>query len=112
MGWKLFLDDERWPKTDGWVILRSSFDAIETVKLDGMPSEIAFDHDLGLACNDDGEYFDTSMRFITWMIDQHYDHGLVIPPDFTYSVHSQNPVGAKNIRELMDGFLNDIRSQK
>lgn len=108
MGWKLFLDDERWPKEDGWRIIRSSFDAIETIKVEGMPQEIAFDHDLGIAYNDDGEYEDTSMRLIWWIIDQHYDGNLEIPEGFKYSVHSQNPIGAANIKGLMDGFLNDI----
>ncbi len=107
--WKLFLDDERWPKTDGWVIARSSLDAIELVKQRGMPTEIAFDHDLGFAFDDDlGEYFDTTMKFIWWVIDNHYDHDLEIPVGFKYTVHSQNPIGAANIKSLMDGFLRDI----
>jgi hypothetical protein len=107
--WKMFLDDERWPKEDGWRIVRCSFDAKMIVEEEGMPVEIAFDHDLGVSFNDEeGEYFDTSMRFIHWMIEQHYDHGLVIPEGFRYTVHSQNPIGAHNIKELMDGFLKDI----
>jgi hypothetical protein len=109
--WKLFLDDERYPSQDGWTIRRSSYDAIEAVKEQGMPIEIAFDHDLGIAVYDGGEYNDTSMIFIRWVIDQHYEHGLVIPEGFKYSIHSQNPIGAANIRGLMDGFLNDIRNE-
>lgn len=104
MPWRLFLDDERFPANDRWnrwTIARSSQEAIELVQQQGMPVEIAFDHDLG------GE--DTSMKFIHWMIDQHYDHGLVIPAELIFSVHSQNPVGAKNICSLMIAFLKDIR---
>lgn len=101
MAWKLFLDDERYPVTDDWIIARSSEDARTLVRGKGMPVEIAFDHDLG------GD--DTSVKFIWWFIDQHYDNGLVIPLDFTYSVHSQNPVGAERIKSLVDGFLDEIR---
>lgn len=100
MSYKLFLDDERWPKTSDWIIARSSYQAIKAIELYGMPSEIAFDHDLG--------HEDTAIRFIWWLIDKVYDNELVIPLDFKYTVHSQNPVGAANIKHLMDGFLNDI----
>jgi len=101
MVWKLFLDDERYPSQEGWFIARSSQEAIELVEKIGMPCEIAFDHDLG------GD--DTSIKFIWWVIDQHYDNGLEIG-DLQYSIHSQNPIGAANIKGLMEGFLNDIRS--
>jgi hypothetical protein len=47
MAYKLFIDDERFPVTDDWVIVRSSKEAIDHVLAHGMPSEISFDHDLG-----------------------------------------------------------------
>lgn len=100
MAWKLFLDDERDPVTDDWIIARSSREAIDLVKAKGMPDEIAFDHDLG------GD--DTSMKFIWWFIDAHYD-GLLNIGEISYTIHSQNTVGVANIRGLMDGFLKDIR---
>lgn len=98
--WKLFLDDERHPVTSDWCIARSSLEAQMMVEESGMPSEIAFDHDLG------GN--DTAIKFIWWVIDNHYDHDLEIPVGFKYSIHSQNPIGAANIKALMDGFLRDI----
>lgn len=109
MGWKLFIDDERWPKDDSFVIARSSADAIEMIKERGMPDNIAFDHDLGIAFDqNDNQYVDSTMRVVHWIIDQHYDHDLAIPEHFTFTVHSMNPIGARNIRELMTGFLRDI----
>lgn len=99
MTWKLFIDDERFPITDDWQIARSSQEAIDMVQANGMPAEIAFDHDLG------GD--DTSMKFIWWFIDAYYD-GLLLIGDLSYTIHSQNSVGVKNIRGLMDGFLKDI----
>lgn len=65
MSWKLFIDDERWPVTRGWVIARSTQEAIDNIKLRGMPNEIAFDHDLGLD--------DTAMKLVWWIVNSHYD---------------------------------------
>lgn len=101
MSYKLFLDDERHPVTNDWVIARSSDEAIRIVQERGMPSEIAFDHDLGGT--------DTSMKFIWFFIDCYYDGELTIPNDFKYTVHSQNPIGVRNIKGLMENFLNGIK---
>lgn len=98
MTYNLFIDDERFPPDDGreWVIVRSSQEAIYTVVERGAPSFISYDHDLG------GD--DTSMRFITWMIDAYLDGELQSFP-VNYTIHSQNPVGARNIAELLKGFI-------
>jgi hypothetical protein len=101
MTYKLFIDDERFPAAEGYLIVRSSGEAIEACKEYGFPDYISFDHDLG------GE--DTSMIFINWMIDRTLDSmvdgvpGLHFPRN--YYVHSQNSVGVQNIRGLMDGFI-------
>lgn len=95
--YKLFIDDERFPITDDWVIVRSSTEAFDTVIAKGFPVEITFDHDLG------GD--DTSMLFIHRIIDLLIDGDITIPTGFRYSVHSQNPVGVANIKGLMDNVL-------
>lgn len=98
MSYNLFIDDERFPPNDGreWVIARSSQEAIFTVVARGVPIFVSYDHDLG------GD--DTSIRFITWMIDRYLDGELgTFPVD--YAIHSQNPVGARNIAELLRGFI-------
>lgn len=97
MTYKLFIDDERFPVTNEWVIVRDSTTAINHVSVKGMPSEISFDHDLG------GE--DTSIVFINWLIDQILDGFLELPQDFRYNVHSQNPIGAKNIEGKMNQII-------
>lgn len=99
MSYKLFLDDERFPAQEGYTICRSSKEAIDLLEDKGVPSEICFDHDLGGT--------DTSMKYIHFLIDYILDGGCVIPSNFTYSVHSQNPIGARNIKSIMDGFLKD-----
>ncbi len=96
---KWFIDDERFPadNTGNWVILRSSKEAIDKVITSGMPDFISFDHDLG------GN--DTSMIFINWLIEQSLDGRIKWPVNFNYTIHSQNPIGAKNIDVKFSNFL-------
>ena len=103
--WEMFIDDERFPGkdvSDSVVIVRSSQEAIEFCKaVKSLPKNIMFDHDLG------GN--DTSMQFIRWMVDELYKDELKykLHPDFKFSVHSQNPVGAENIKSYMKQLIND-----
>lgn len=110
MSYVLFIDDERDPPQNGnqWVVARSSDEAISIVKKLGMPDFISFDHDLG------GD--DTSMKFIDWLINMTLDlyyggyarEGIPFIKDFT--VHSQNPVGAKNIEGKLNRIIQFLRS--
>jgi len=95
---KLFIDDERNPVTNDWIIARSSFDASRIVTIHGIPEEIAFDHDLGGA--------DTTKKFLFWLNEFMLDHNEKFPKDFKFSVHSQNPVGAKFINDYMTSLIN------
>lgn len=101
---KLFIDDERFPITDDWYIVRSSEEAIAWVSQHGMPNEISFDHDLG------GE--DTSRVFVLWLLDNLAFGNTYIPEDFTFSVHSQNPIGAEWIKGTMDNILRYSQTQR
>ena len=97
---KMYLDDIRMPKTTdmGWVILRSSAEAIDYVKQNGMPKFASFDHDLT------GD--DTTMVFLRWLIDYDLDNGRkIIPADFEWNVHSSNPPGVKNIDGLLNSYM-------
>jgi hypothetical protein len=100
--WNLFLDDERDPvDPTHWVVCRSTDEAISQCLMRGeFPAEIAFDHDLG------GD--DTSMRFIRWMIDMHYDGDMHMTQPIRYTVHSQNPIGARNIQGIMEGWISSV----
>lgn len=97
MTYKLFIDDERYPVNESeWVIARSSEEAKYIVSTKGIPQFISYDHDLG------GD--DTSMHFIRWLIERYLDGDIKTFP-VNYTVHSQNPVGARNIKALLDGFI-------
>lgn len=101
MTYKLFIDDERYPP-NSWcdsevVIARSSTEAIETIKAKGMPSFISFDHDLG------GD--DTAVEVVKWIEDECVDNNLRFSEDFWFYVHSQNPIGARNIGHRMANLV-------
>ena len=98
MKYKLFIDDERYPIGDSWVIARTSNEAVEIIKEHGIPSFISFDHDLGGS--------DTSMIFIHKMIDFILDGDMMIPDNFDFYVHSQNPIGKQNIEGILKSFIN------
>lgn len=104
MTYQLFIDDERFPadhEKENFLIVRSSAEAKELMDTKGCPSFISFDHDLG------GQ--DDAMEIVHWMITRDLDarcYGLIfIPEDFAFYVHSQNVVGAKNIKELLNSYL-------
>lgn len=97
MNYKMFIDDERDPVIHDCVICRSSKEAIEYMKINGCPSFISFDHDLG------GD--DTAMKVVNWMIEHSLDHPYWFNKDFNYYVHSQNPIGKVAIESKMDNFI-------
>lgn len=99
MTYKLFIDDERHPVTDDWKIARSSQEAIDMLQIWGIPQEIAFDHDLG------GD--DTSMSYLRALVDYLEVTEQKFPKNFKYSIHSQNPVGYKNIEGLIVGMISN-----
>lgn len=100
--YKMFIDDERSPayigaNEDDFVVVRTSKEANEYIAKHGMPSFISFDHDLG------GD--DTAMRTVRFIINGVLDGILKMPNNFSFDVHSANPVGAANIRSTMSGFV-------
>lgn len=114
----LFLDDERRPGDVTWIliggvgswgadwhIVRSMEEAKEWVLKNGFPDVISFDHDLGLQ-HYGGDYSDgkTGHDFAKWLVEYDMDTGSM-PKDFSYTVHSKNPEGAKNISGLLSNYI-------
>jgi hypothetical protein len=102
MFWKLFLDDERYPITNDWHIARNFDDAVWYVTNYGVPYYISFDHDLGHPGNR------TGMDFAKWFVIHVTDNELDLPNNFDFYVHSQNPIGAENIRSYMTQWLHTL----
>ena len=101
---KLWIDDCRDLPDSEWLLARTSDQAIDIIKHSGMPDVISFDHDLG------GD--DTAMKVVHFIINSWLSKTLEMPKNFQYFVHSANPVGAENIRGLMENFLTLIRQER
>lgn len=105
----IFLDDERWPDEVKWVdignhqwyISRSYFDAVSLIEELGFPDVVSFDHDLGIDL--DGKEL-TGYDFAKYLCQLDMDKG-GMPEDFKFTVHSQNPVGARNIKNYLDMYI-------
>lgn len=90
---KLYLDDTRVPRSSGWIIVRSHDEFIDWISKNGVPEEISLDHDLGT----DKTGYDCAK----WLCEYCYVNGLPLPD---WNVHSANPVGSSNIRQLLQSF--------
>jgi hypothetical protein len=88
---KLYLDDIRTPKTEGWDIVRSYDEFVNWITENGIPDEISFDHDL------DKEHI-TGYDAAKWLGKYCIDNGLPLPE---FNVHSANPVGKLNIESYL-----------
>jgi len=106
MKWNLFIDDIRNPsyiknKFDitEWQVARTVEEAIRLVdQFDCFPSFISFDHDLGEGQPD-------AITLVHRMVEMDMLGMYEFPKDFAFNVHSANPVGAKNITGLINGYL-------
>ena len=110
MTYAMFIDDERWPKDatwaewygsrDNWVVARNWTETYDTIKNLGFPNFISFDHDLG-----DPDAEPTGFEIAKMLVDYDMDEYMEIPADFQFSVHSQNPIGKKNIESYLNNYL-------
>lgn len=98
--WKLYLDDIRSPKESGYTIARNIEEAKKLISEKGFPSHMSLDHDLGE--NKNGKPLPTGHDFVKWITKEYLDKEL---PEFTYQIHSANPVGADNMKGLLDNFI-------
>lgn len=102
-GYVLFLDDLREPNMfffgdDANIkIARNIQEAKEIIFEYDMPNFLALDHDLGMV---DGK-IETVSEFLDWLIDLALDWK-VAPPQ--YNIHSDNPVGKKNLEAKMNSW--------
>lgn len=115
----MFIDDERYPKglfpklksflsktslllfnndIFGFPIIARNYDDVEKlVNKYGIPYFISFDHDLG----DSKTGFDIA----NFMIEQELDGKSSFPSNFSFYVHSQNPIGKENIEKLLYSYM-------
>lgn len=97
--WRLFLDDDRYPLTvsgvhDDWKLARNVDDAMWYIRTYGIPYHMSLDHDLG---PNKLSGMDFCKLFTAHLI----DNSLKLPSNFTFYIHSQNPVGRDNMLNYM-----------
>lgn len=110
MTWNLFIDDERLPTDanwaewygvrENWVVARNWPEAYDVIKNLGFPNFISFDHDLG-----DPDVEPTGFEIAKMLVEFDMDNILEIPSNFSFYVHSQNPIGKKNIEGYLNNYL-------
>lgn len=97
MTYKMFIDDERFPVDgDDSIICRGMYGFKWITDRYGFPYYISFDHDLG----DGPTGYDIAKYIVSCDLD-----GGVLPEDFSFYVHSQNPIGKANIEGLLMNYL-------
>jgi hypothetical protein len=122
--YKLFLDDLReirniYPNTtlSEWIVVRSYAEFVECINKNGLPIFCSFDHDLAdehyrpSMYNPDKHYSQyysdgtfkekTGYDCANFYVERCLEDGIDLPP---YQVHSMNPVGAANIRALLESY--------
>ena len=100
---KMYLDDLRTPVEEFDFIVRSYDEAVEIIKKYGVPNFLSFDHDLGIDTN--GELLKTGYDLAKWLVYYDQNNQYTFPMNFKYKVHSQNPIGKKNIIILLENYL-------
>lgn len=119
----IFLDDERFPAQVKWTsipdlpwtVVRTygNFRALITVK-EYLPEFISFDHDLSIEHyrqlikneSDYAKYSEkTGYDCAKWLVDYCRKNELSLPK---YTVHSLNPVGAQNIKWLLESYRDEV----
>lgn len=100
--WKLWLDDQlddpeakSRHTPDGWVGIKSSYEAIKHCETYGYPIEMSLDFDLG------GN--DTAMTFLNFLIREFCDY---TPP--VYRFHTRNPVGREMMQSKMTWWVDRV----
>lgn len=111
MTWNLFIDDERLVQDVTWAplkiqekyqneeiaVARTFEEVMFMIEHMGMPSFISFDHDLGV----EKTGYDIAKKLVELDLDDEYP----FPPGFSFFIHSQNPVGKKNIEMYLGGYF-------
>jgi hypothetical protein len=105
---KLYLDDVRCPKTEGWDIVRTYEEFVDWVTKNGLPEEVSFDHDLAEISYDSSTYSESFIYYektgydaAKWLGEYCIDKKIPFPK---WNVHSANPIGKANI----EAYINNV----
>jgi len=100
---RMYLDDLRTPVEEYDFVVRSYDEAVAVMKKHGIPEFISFDHDLGV--DEHGRLLKTGHDLAKWLVENDLNATFHLPRNFSFKVHSQNPVGKENIISLLTSYL-------
>lgn len=100
---KLYLDDVRDLPDESYTLVRSYEEAVSFVHDNEIPPFISFDHDLGVDEND--KLLPTGYDFAKYLVNMDMNNILMFPENFSFYVHSANPVGKKNIEGYLTNYF-------
>lgn len=98
---RIFLDDERFPPNEAGLLIARSYSVFKAI-LDDMVyfndkmEYVSFDHDLATP--------ETGLDCAKLLVEYDMDHG-IMANNFSFYVHSQNPVGKLNIESYLNSYL-------
>jgi hypothetical protein len=95
---RLFLDSKRDPPGPDWSVARGHREFMEWVTDRGVPDEVSFGHDL------DG--VESGYDSAKWLVCHCWDNGIPLP---RWRVHTLNPVGRHNLRQLLESAATRMR---
>lgn len=101
--YKLFLDDERNPKSSDWVIICSCCEAIQYIINNGIPDIMSLDHDLGQDL--------TGYDFVKKLCIMTMDGDCSLNNCREIIIHSHNTIGAENMNNYLINFFNEFNIQ-
>ena len=99
MRYKIFIDDERDPVYDEFIVVRNFSQFVSVIEDLGPPSYISFDHDLG---HEGYDGYTIAKLIVDLDLDR---NGEWLPRNFDFHVHSANPVGKTNIENYLNNYL-------
>lgn len=87
-----------WPDWHNWIICRS-VDQVKILLHNGLVDNLSLDHDLG-------QDLPTGYDLVKWMVEND------CWPKGDITIHSANPVGAKNMKEMVDRYFYEIEPDR
>lgn len=115
---RLYLDDNRTPIDNGWIVVRDYKEFTEWIMAYGIPDVISFDHDLADEHMEDfharggfestqqikyGKFKEkTGFDCAKWLVQMCDESEFELPKCY---VHSANPIGAENIISFLNCYL-------
>lgn len=94
---KLWLDDMRDAPDDSWTVIRKVEPAIKFIR-QFRPNTISLDHDI------ENRPDDETFKPVAYFIGEMYNNDVFWADDLEVRVHSDNPVGAKELQAILNDY--------